>query len=145
MADTTQSRILIESEALRLSIRLGGDGWETGIVAALHALSLQSQRAQGGDPAERDRLEERHHAFHRALIDACGSRWLLGFFETLYAESERYRSQSLGRRRADNGRDIEAEHRAIAEAALARDPDRATDLLASHYRRTEAAVLSHLG
>ena len=145
MADTTLSRILIEAEALRLSIRLGGDNWETATVAALPALSLQSQRAEAGDPADRDRLEERHHAFHRALISACDSRWLLGFFETLYAESERYRSQSLGARQAVNGRDIAAEHRAIAEAALARDADHATDLLAEHYRRTEAAVLAHLG
>ena len=139
LADTTQARILVETEALRLSMRKGGDAWETGIVAALHALSLQSQRGE----AAGDELEQRHHAFHLALVGACDSRWLLGFFEKLYAESERYRSQSLNAQRAASGRDIDAEHRAIAEAALARDAVRASTLLAEHYRRTEEFVVAH--
>lgn len=139
LADTTQARILIETEALRLSIAKGGDAWETGIVGALHALSLQSQRGEGAGEA----LEQRHHAFHLALIAACDSRWLLGFFEKLYAESERYRTQSLTAQRAAHGRDIDAEHRAMAEATLARDSDRAVALLAEHYRRTEDFVVAH--
>lgn len=141
--DTTQARILVESEALRMAIRQGDDTWETGIVAALHALSLQSARAAQGQAGDAERLEQRHHAFHQALIAGCGSRWLMNFFEKLYAEAERYRYHSLSGRYSRARRDIDAEHSAIAEAALARDADRACALLADHYRRTQAMILAH--
>ena len=44
MEDATETRILIECEALRRSMRDGDDDWEAGIVAAFHALSLQVER-----------------------------------------------------------------------------------------------------
>src|SRR6201992_149343 len=44
MRDATETRILIECEALRRSMRDGNDDWEAGIVAAFHALSLQVER-----------------------------------------------------------------------------------------------------
>jgi len=143
LADTTKARMLIECEALRLSIRKGDDAWETGIVAALHALSLQSVRAEKGDAADVELLEKRHHAFHRALISASGSRWLMSFFEKLYAEAERYRYHSLTARRSRARRDVDAEHSAIAEATIARDADKACELLSDHYRRTQDFVIAH--
>ena len=30
-----------------------------------------------------DEMKTRHHAFHRTLLVACGSDWLLDFFERL--------------------------------------------------------------
>ncbi|HKU08507.1 MAG TPA: GntR family transcriptional regulator, partial [Bradyrhizobium sp.] len=42
--DATEMRILIESEALRRSMRNGDDDWEADIVAAFHALNLQVER-----------------------------------------------------------------------------------------------------
>ena len=38
------------------------------------------------------------------------------------------------------GRDIDAEHRAIVEAVLAGDADRATREMARHIERTTAAI-----
>ncbi len=46
-------RILVESEALRLSIEKGGDDWETGLVAAFHGLDLQSRRMKEAEGAMR--------------------------------------------------------------------------------------------
>lgn len=139
MWDATNTRILIESRALRLSIERGGDEWEAGIVGSLHALLLQAARGTAG--AEDARLlETRHHAFHHALLSACGSGWLMEFFERLYLESERYRHPVLAPRPGDPARDvprdIQAEHEALAKATLARDADLACALLADHYRRT---------
>src|SRR5262249_18302147 len=42
--DATETRILVESEALRRSMRNGDDDWEAAIVAAFHALNLQVER-----------------------------------------------------------------------------------------------------
>ncbi|MFC3181888.1 FCD domain-containing protein [Cypionkella sinensis] len=136
MWDTINTRVLIEQRALRLAMAQGGDDWETGIVSALHSLTLQSTRAAEGGADEQKLLEDRHHGFHLALIAGCGSSWLLEFFQRLYAEAERYRYPMLQQRNVENHRDIQAEHAALAKATLARDADLACDLLAEHYLRT---------
>lgn len=139
MWDATNTRSLIESRALRLSIEQGGDEWEAGIVGALHALLLQAARGTASEDDARA-LEARHHAFHHALLSACGSGWLMEFFQRLYVESERYRHPMLAPRPGEPARDVQAEHEALAKATLARDADLACALLADHYRRTAQRV-----
>lgn len=136
--DIHATRLMIESQALQLAIARGGDEWEQALVAALHALGLQAARPREAEALWE--LEQRHHAFHRALLVACGSDWLLEFFERLYAASERYRIPVLMAEGPLPGRDIQAEHAALAEAALARDVPRALALLADHYARTAEAI-----
>lgn len=142
--DATETRILIESEALRRSMRNGDDDWESGIVAAFHALSLQVERqSKNSGPAETADLfamEERHHHFHRALIAYCKSPRLLDLSDQYYVETQRYRlpnyfGGSLGKRR----RDAAAEHREIMDATLRRSEE-AVALLAAHYRKTAAII-----
>lgn len=140
MWDATNTRILIESRALRLSIEQGGDAWEAGIVGTLHALLLQAARGTASKDDARA-LEQRHHAFHTALLSACGSGWLMEFFQRLYVESERYRYPVLAQLPVATAsdvpsRDIQAEHEALARATLSRNADLASALLADHYRRT---------
>src|SRR3954464_251047 len=81
MKDATETRILIECEALRRSMRDGNDDWEASIVAAFHALRLQVERQSknAAKPHTADVLamEERHRQFHHALIAHCGSPRLL--------------------------------------------------------------------
>jgi GntR family transcriptional regulator, carbon starvation induced regulator len=148
MRDATETRILIESEALRLSMRDGDDDWEAGIVAACHALSLQVERlsriASKPDAADILAMEERHHQFHRALIADCGSPRLLELSDQLYVETQRYRLPSLvGRVAGKQRRDVPAEHQQIMDATLRRS-DEAARLLAEHYRRTAAIVEASL-
>lgn len=142
--DTTETRILIESEALRRSMRNGDDDWEADIVAAFHALSLQVERQSKSpgsvETADLFAMEERHHHFHRALIAQCRSRRLLELAERLYVETQRYRLPNyfggvLGQRR----RDATAEHREIMDATLRRS-DEAVRLLAEHYRKTAKII-----
>lgn len=142
MHDAVAARVLIETEALRASIRLGGDAWAAGVVSALYTLRLQVERGE----AESDiwTLEARHHAFHRALLAACGSAWLLEFFERLYAATERYRIPILLASNRPMGRDIQAEHSALADAALARDADLAVDLLRRHYSLTADFIAAQM-
>jgi len=144
MRDATETRILIESEALRRSMRDGDDDWEAGIVAAFHALSRQVERQSrsGGrwDAADISAMEERHHQFHRALIAHCGSPRLLELSDQLYVETQRYRLPSLvGRVAPKQRRNVSAEHQEIMDATLRRSDD-AARLLAAHYRRTAANI-----
>ena len=141
MQDAIETRILVESDALRLSIQHGDDDWSAAIVAALYALNLQVGRATGGAVNIWD-IEARHYAFHRALLAACQSPWRLEFFERLYATTERYRIPILiaAGTPSPSRRDIQAEHSALAEAVMARDGETAVRLLTDHYRKTALAI-----
>jgi GntR family transcriptional regulator, carbon starvation induced regulator len=140
--DALLTRLVVETEALRLSIRDGDDDWAAQVVATTYALKLQAQRqTDGGDIWE---LEARHHAFHRALLAACGSRWMLDFFEQLYMATDRYRLPILMKGTGRSGRDLVAEHAALADAALARDIDLAASLLVQHYQTTADTIRSRI-
>ncbi len=76
----------------------------------------------------------RHRVFHRALVNACGSPWLLGFRDVLQEQSERYRRLSI--RETGKSRDVEAEHAAIVHAALRRDAEAAVAALTAHFLTT---------
>lgn len=138
MRDAMQTRILIECDALRRAIALGDDDWAAGIVGALYALKIQTERTdQGGGIWE---LEARHRAFHLALLAACQSPWKLEFAERLYTATERYRIPILLDQQSATSRDVQAEHSDLATAVLDRDADRAADLLSRHYTRSAEAI-----
>lgn len=138
LRDAVACRIHIESEALQAAIRNGDDKWEAGIVSTLYSLNQQANRS--GCSADIWELEKRHHAFHLALLVACNSAWMLEFFERLYAATERYRIPILLDAVEPTGRDIQAEHSALADAAIARDSKRAARLLHDHYTLTADAI-----
>lgn len=135
--DITRTRVLLETEAIRQSIRRGDEAWEANVVAAFHRLTRAEEklRVQEGPPEE---WERRNRSFHEALIAACPSRWILDFQQILYQQSERYRRLSLFKRPIP--RDVHAEHLAIYEAALQRDAERAGRILGEHVLRTLDAV-----
>lgn len=143
--ETTDVRILIECDALRLSIENGGDAWEAAIVSSFHAFSwlakgiTQKARRVSDDDAEK--LEARHREFHHALISECRSPLRLDIANQLYARSERYRRPALlGKNSVKSSRNIELEHKQIMDATLNRDVKKACALLAAHYRRTAESI-----
>jgi GntR family carbon starvation induced transcriptional regulator len=144
MWDATETRILVECEALRRSMKNGNDNWEARIVAAFHALELQARRikanARDASDEEVALLESRHQEFHRALIAGCTSPRLVGLADQLYAETQRYRLPSLIGRFTPKARDIADEHRSIMQAALKRASAEAVDLLSAHYRKTAETI-----
>ena len=138
LEDITRVRILVETEALRLSMVRGGDAWEVGIVAALHHLRLCLARSPGimaEGTAEFDRL---HKAFHRALIAGCGSERLLGLHDDLYLQAYRYRRVMM-RRLAEPSRFLDS-HKMLADLVIARRTEAAVANLAAHLRQTVATV-----
>ena len=144
MWDATETRILIECEALQRSIQNGDDDWEAAIVAAFHALDLQVRRTTSkGFETSGDSvfsLEIRHQDFHRALIARSGSRRLIDVADQLYVETQRYRLPTLVDGNSEPSRDVPREHREIMETVLARAEDEASALLAAHYRKTAHMV-----
>ena len=135
MREVTRLRQIIEVDALRASIAYGDARWETELHAAFQRLSLAPAPRAANPSAEI--WERRHRAFHDALISACRSPWLLKFAAMLTDQLERYRYLRLIRTPPKVfGRDLDREHRELLEAALARNADRAAELLVVHLAQT---------
>ncbi len=135
MWDVMRLRQKLEGEALAMSIEAGDARWESEILAAFHRLAKSPP--PGHDRADPDAWERGHRDFHCALIAACSSEWLLHFIGILYGHTERYRrirfERTMPRKLV---RDVEAEHRALMDAVLARDKRRAVKLLTEHLDKT---------
>lgn len=136
--DITDARIAIETLCLRASIARGDLTWETALVAAFHRLTRLSEADQGHDLHLNENWSKAHNDYHASLVSACGNDWLLRLRTMLYQQSERYRRMSVPL--ATGPRDVNGEHKAVFEAVMARDADRAAALLEQHLRRTAAIV-----
>lgn len=138
--DITNTRLLIECQALADSIAHGDVEWESQLIAAHHRLD-RLPIIEGPERLMRPEWEKAHEAFHQALIAQCRSPWLLRLSHMLRDQTARYRMLSVHY----NGdvRDVPGEHRALLDAALARDIDKACALLAEHYQHTTRSVLNH--
>lgn len=154
LAEISGARMLVETEALRLSVLQGDVAWESRVVAAHHQLSRLAVREATAPAALSAQWDEAHMAFHDALLSACGSRVLLELAANLRERFTRYRYISALAAGRSGGppaaaepahRDIPAEHSAIVEAALARDVARATALLQQHFQQTTELALAASG
>jgi len=123
-------RCNLEELAVRESLAHADAGWEDHLVLAHHHMAQASRR-------DAEAYEKLHKNFHMAMLAACPSPILLRFCSQLYDLNVRYRylaarSEGYGRR------NVEAEHRAILDAAVARDVDAVCENLLDHYRKTGA-------
>ncbi len=134
-------RTLLECDALALAMKQGDDRWEAQVVAACYRLERAPlPSTDSGRGAVVIEWETRHRAFHATLIAAAGAPALLRMIEQLVDQSERYRAIRLTRvDTAQLVRDVAAEHRALADAVVARSHS-AVALLAEHLDRTRAFV-----
>lgn len=82
-----------------------------------------------------------HAALHTATLDGADNARLLPIALGLRDAGELYRcwSAPLG---DDTGRDVAGEHRALPEATVDRDPERASAVLVDHIRRTSDVRLA---
>ncbi|WP_250006645.1 GntR family transcriptional regulator [Actinoplanes sp. M2I2] len=132
-----EARSLLEPAALRLAVARGDLEWEAAVRAAHHRLAGTPFHDREGDAGVGDAWAEAHRRFHRALLEGCGNDVVLQTFDRLWTAGELARRWSPV---ADPSRDAAAEHRALEQAALSRDADRAADLLCHHVLRTAAAL-----
>lgn len=142
LLDLTRTRLWIEQTALRAAIAQGDVEWEAGVLASLHRLSRMAPPSTS--PQSAVAWRQAHRQFHFALLEGCGSPWTMRLCAMLYDQTERYRNLS-GKARAGAKRDVPKEHRALADAVLARDADRACELLAAHFEGTTRIMLGAEG
>ena len=121
-------RLLLDPLALRQSLAASDDAHRAALVEAFDDF----RRAKG-----RDKVEA-HSRFHRVLLSRCPSAWLRRFTEVLADQSLRYQVASVTGGRA--ARHPHSEHRALIDAALAGDVERAASLLEEHLDRTRRIV-----
>ena len=135
LRDVTQTRVDIEGLALRRSIERGDQAWLASVERTFAALCAVPYTYPDEPTNHYEEWVVRHRVFHRTLVNACGSQWLLGFRDVLHEQSERYRRLSI-RRDTEKSRNVEAEHAAIVHAVLKRDADAAVTALSKHFRAT---------
>lgn len=142
LEELTRTRCWLEERALRESIAHRSADWEEQLVLALHRLARAERRLPDDPATNNPEWEKLHRAFHRALISACRSHWLIGFCDQLSDQASRYRLISQGG--SGSSRDDLEEHRTIAERTLDGNADSAVEALLSHYRLTAEMCMARL-
>lgn len=132
--DLNIARTDVEMAALRRSIAGGDPSWEARVVAASYIMAKEDAALGSAGGVVPDSWEEANAAFHSALVSACGSAWLLRVRSGLQDLCERYRRASV--RGRGGARHLGEEHAAISQAVLARDTERACELLRRHFETT---------
>jgi GntR family transcriptional regulator, carbon starvation induced regulator len=134
-------RLRCEFEVLALteSIRHGDNPWEARVVGAYHMLGKFDGKERLQNVDEWERL---HRIFHHTLASACGMPLLLQFCGSLHDMFDRYRRLFLAQQPLDQ--DVPGEHKAMMQAALDRDADKAAAILRGHIDRVGANVLHYV-
>ena len=139
LQDLTNLRVHIEIDALRQSMRQGGDTWRARVQAAYLEMSQLEQPLQPGHAKSWEALNS---SFHEALLAGHDSPWTLRLLRTLGRQSERYRRYAISLNQGQ--RDVHQEHRAIYEAAMSGNELRAALALEAHIQATADLVTQAL-
>lgn len=140
LRDITELRCVSEALTVRLAIERGDLEWESELIATHHLLARTPRR----DPATGRTSNEwmkAHRAFHAKLLEASDCAHMLRLAENLGASTELYRRWAAPSQ-AGAKRDVEAEHKAILDAAVGRDAEKTAQLLRQHYEGTVEVILS---
>lgn len=138
LSELVQTRIWVETLALRQSIANINEAQEEALIISCHRLAkTQRQMPVDAGKDESEEWERLHKTFHMLLIDRCGSSLLLEFCSNLMDQAVRYRNLSMNANPNKLRREgAAAEHQSILDAVLNHDADLACQLLESHYRIT---------
>jgi DNA-binding GntR family transcriptional regulator len=128
-----EARRTIEPAVLRMSLARGDVDWEARVRATYHRMRRTPEFVAGEGEHYSSAWAEAHRVFHRTLLEGCGNPVLLETTDRLWTASELARRWSTHR---NPGRDGAEEHRLLEETALARDADRAAEVLARHVTMT---------
>ena len=140
IAALTETRVLLESQALRWSIARGDLAWETGVLSAHHLMDKTPTFDEAG--VVNEDWAARHTEFHMALLAGCGNPRLEAMTRSLRDSSELYR-RWYWVLTDDHQRDIRAEHLELKELALARDADTGVDVLVRHIERAPCQLIEY--
>ncbi|MFE9104425.1 GntR family transcriptional regulator [Actinomadura geliboluensis] len=134
LRDTYEVRVELESLAVgRAALHFDAEA----AARAERALEEHESLLANGDVEGARRA---HTEFHFTIYHASGSRWLPRAIEPVWQNNERYRFAS--KPDAERRRLSHAEHRAILDACIAGDPDRATAALRDHLEGAMRRILA---
>lgn len=139
--DILELRLLLEPEGLVRSVANATPDWEVAVIDAHEKLARVEEALDGDRDALGRQWELGNRAFHHALIQNCGSPWLLHFVEMLAEQSERYRRKGISSHAVPKEK-LLAEHKAICDAALERNGPLAGELLKAHIRNSAKGLLA---
>ena len=134
LLELIRTRCWLEETALRESMQNGDEAWEERVVVTFHRLSKLENVDDGKSPSRTAEWETAHSEYHIALLSACRSDILLDFCRQLHERTLRYRSLVA----VVEYRNIHecSEHQKIQKAVLARDQEKAIEMLHAHYMVT---------
>ncbi|WP_269933102.1 GntR family transcriptional regulator [Aminobacter sp. HY435] len=152
LEDLARARMVVEIPLLVEAMEKGDSEWESAVVTAHYRLSRCKTAVEDPSDEAVDAWDERHEAFHSALLSAADSNWLLRFRSTISDQLRRHH-RFLGLaptlRAAEGQKDGYEEamaalqeaqsigpHTALMEAALDRNFDKAKALMADHIGYT---------
>ncbi|MGE2736970.1 GntR family transcriptional regulator [Mycolicibacterium vaccae] len=137
----SETRVQVETGALRLAIKRGDVHWEAGILTSHHLLAHTPLFAEDGTVNEEWNV--RHREFHRALLAGCRNPWMDRITQTLRDNAELYRRWYLAFADGGDHRDFLSEHDKLKDLALARDTDAAVALLTEHIQRAPRELIAY--
>lgn len=139
LRELIDTRMSVEALALNKAIQIKTPEWEEKVVIALHRLSKTPRSLSAEHYKENPEWEKLHRAFHMALIENCGSRWLIAFCAQLYDQAYRYRRLA---KTPYKPRNVMDEHQTIVDAMVKADNGDACNALHVHYKKTASILLS---
>jgi DNA-binding GntR family transcriptional regulator len=129
-------RILLETTALRLTFPV----LDSADIAEMRGFMAQMDHY--GSDRDWAGLRGPHKAFHMKFVANGGER-VVKLIGSLFDQGERYRQVHIAVT-TEQWAERQEEHRALIDAAVARDADLAVRLLTDHYVRTAELVMSSL-
>ena len=90
LEDLARARLVVELPLLLESMEKGGSEWEAAVVTAHYRLSRCKTAVEDPSDVAVDDWDEKHEAFHTALLSAATSSWLLRFRSTISDQLRRH-------------------------------------------------------
>ena len=149
LEDLRRARQAIELPLLKEAMENGDTEWEAQVLAAHHRLICCALPVDDASEATLAQWEQLHAAFHKTLLQAAKSTWLLRFREQITEQLQRHHRvlAILPVHKGEGLHNLQArealrqalgpqEHTALLNAVLARDIDQALALMAEHMDAT---------
>ncbi|QRQ78457.1 MULTISPECIES: GntR family transcriptional regulator [Micrococcaceae] len=140
LRDMTELRCVTEALAASLAVQRGDVNWESKLIAVHHKLSKTPRRSPESPQQFSTEWGRVHREFHQLLLAPCDCPPMLALSSNLANSTLLYRRWAAPSSAASS-RNVEAEHQALLDAALARDGELLGRLLRTHYESSVQVIL----
>jgi len=138
LKDLMRTRRQIEALAIRQAVALGTPQWEAAVSAAYARLTLLEIDGEGGGLRRAEWIAALE-TFHETIAAGCESPSLIRVCRQLSERTQRYRHLALP---IAPTREASKQHKAILQAILARDADKAAAVLDKYFAFTQELLIA---